>query len=214
MLLDEMGLKDVNNDGFRELPNGDKFVPTFMYCETASFDATSMLEIIKDHWGQVGVNVNLKMVSRQLHDQLVAANDFDISGFKCPTADWRIGDQRNTSFWLAPVNNTSVLSPWPGWESWVMTNGESGMEPPPEIKELVDIAHVMLSTLDDKEYEESLTKLLEAQAENLWTIGTVGLSGHPIIVHNSLKNVPSSGFWEWGLRFMQPMYPVQFYISE
>jgi peptide/nickel transport system substrate-binding protein len=213
-LLDEMGLVDADGDGYRDLPNGDTFTPTFMYCPVGTFEPTSMLEIVKDHWSQVGININLKMVSRELHDQLVAANDFDMTGFKIPTADWRLGDQRNSSFWLAPVNNTSVVSPWPGWESWIMTDGEEGMEPPAEIKELVEICRTMITTLDRQVYNENLSKLLDAQAENLWTIGTVGLSGHPLLVSESLKNVPSSGFWGWGLRYTRPMYPTQFYISE
>lgn len=35
------------------------------------------------------------------------------------------------------------------------------------------------------------------EAENLWSIGTVGIAPVPVVVKNSLRNVPEKSFREW-----------------
>ncbi|MFW5980711.1 MAG: ABC transporter substrate-binding protein, partial [Halanaerobiaceae bacterium] len=65
-----------------------------------------------------------------------------------------------------------------------------------------------------EERDRAGEKIVKAQAENLWTIGTVGLPPQPVIVSNDLKNVPKKGLWDWTLRYMRPFYPIQFYLEE
>ena len=40
---------------------------------------------------------------------------------------------------------------------------------------------------------EAARKLLQAQADNLWTIGTVGQAPHPVVTSTRLKNVTPTG---------------------
>jgi len=39
--------------------------------------------------------------------------------------------------------------------------------------------------------------LIKLSAENLWSIGTVGIAPVPVVVKNNLRNVPEKSFREW-----------------
>ena len=54
---------------------------------------------------------------------------------------------------------------------------------------------------------------LESQAENIWTIGTVGLAPQPLIVRNTLRNVAETGFWTWDSYWSYPTFPEQWFFE-
>jgi len=59
---------------------------------------------------------------------------------------------------------------------------------------------------------EPARKVLESQAEHIWTIGTVGNSPHPLVVRNQLRNVSETGFWGWDSLWTYPEYPEQWFF--
>jgi hypothetical protein len=56
--------------------------------------------------------------------------------------------------------------------------------------------------------------ILRSTAENLWTIGTIGLAPHPLIVKDRLKNVTAKGYWGWDSRWTLPYHPWTWYLDE
>ncbi len=64
-MLDELGLKDVNGDGWRELPDGSKLRITLDYDSSyvGSSDSVKTDEQIAKGWQAVGINANLNPVS-------------------------------------------------------------------------------------------------------------------------------------------------------
>ena len=56
--------------------------------------------------------------------------------------------------------------------------------------------------------------ILRSNAENLWSIGTIGLAPQPLVISNRLKNVPKKGIWDWRCGYMYAYYPMQFYLDE
>lgn len=56
-LLDEIGVKDVNNDGFRELPDGSKLELRMDITGTMNKEAGDTFEIARKNWADVGLNV-------------------------------------------------------------------------------------------------------------------------------------------------------------
>lgn len=213
-LLDEIGMVDKDGNGFRERPDGQAFRPTLIYSKDF-FDPTPALELIKNSWSKVGIDFNMKEVDRALLDQARAANDFDISVWVIDNiTDVGLGDPWHIAKMFAPGPGSVPYSPWPDFINWIQTKGEEGIEPPEEIKYLRKLADKLATDPDPAERDKAAVELIELQAENLWSIGTVALPPQPVMVSNKLKNVPDRGLWDWSMRYMSPYYPVQFYLDD
>ncbi|MFW6269633.1 MAG: ABC transporter substrate-binding protein [Bacillota bacterium] len=209
-LLDEMGMKDTNDDGWRETPEGEEFNPNLF---TANESNTPNLELIRSNWEEVGLDIKIKVISRELHDTRKEANDI---AFTCWGTDQMTGEWAKTDLGLrffAPVAQ-ATWNQWPGWTNWYTSGGDTGVEPPEEIKELIDLAETVMYSTDEDKRQEARIKLYESQAENLWMIGTVGMTPTPVIAKNSLKNVPKTGVWDALTRYIRAYRPMQFYIEQ
>ena len=61
---------------------------------------------------------------------------------------------------------------------------------------------------------KAATTLLQAAAENLWAIGTVGNAPHPVVVSARLKNVTPMGIRGADNRWTLIYHPATWYIDE
>ncbi|GAI32405.1 unnamed protein product, partial [marine sediment metagenome] len=85
--------------------------------------------------------------------------------------------------------------------------------PPQEIKNLYKWWEEMKVTMDEKERIRLGKKILRSQAENLWTIGTVGNQPHVVLVKNRLRNVPPTGLFAYDYFFETINHPEQFFLK-
>ncbi|MBM4456610.1 MAG: ABC transporter substrate-binding protein [Chloroflexi bacterium] len=85
-LLDEIGVKDVNNDGWREMPDGTKLEMRVDISATATSDGLKVLEMFKKTWNGIGLNVIVNQMP---------ATEFGLfwqSGKGMVRTDWEVGD--------------------------------------------------------------------------------------------------------------------------
>jgi peptide/nickel transport system substrate-binding protein len=212
--LDEMGMVDTDGDGIREQPNGDKFNPTLIYCKMGPVDPTAAMELVRGDWLDVGVDIQLKFVSRELHDTTYRTNEGDCTIWTNDmVTDLTFGDPWHIAKFAAPGTNPTH-NPWPAYANWYTTDGETGEEPTEEVKKIIELSEVLATHPDEKVRADAGRELLEIHADQLWTVGTVGLGPQPIIISNKLKNVPEKGLWDWGLRYMKTYNPMQFYMED
>ena len=61
---------------------------------------------------------------------------------------------------------------------------------------------------------EAARALLQAQADNLWTIGTVGQAPQPVVTSTRLRNVPQRGIWGWDNRWTLAYHPSTWYLDD
>ncbi len=211
-LLDEMGMVDINNDGWRQRPDGETFNPIFDEYLPELFLAGT--ETIVSSFKDIGLNVEINTISEALHGTRWNANEGDIHGHVIEGDDLSFVIEMGK--YLAPSTSAAAAfsTPWPAWQIWRATGGREGMEPPEKIKQLIEYSQIVMTSTDDKKVNEAANKLLESQAENLWTIGTISMIPAPVIVSNKLKNVPVTGIWTWGGRYLKPYRSVQFYLDE
>ncbi len=209
-LLDEIGLKDVNDDGFRELPSGDEFLNIFGYNNQNV--PLSLIEMVVEQWKDVGLNIMLKDFGSAYNTKR-ENNQFDIAyhtGGSATDLMFSTGLEK-----YAPLEGQFLaVSPWPEWVIWYETDGEKGMEPPENIKKLHKLGKTLQNDIDPEKRAEAAHKLLELQAENLWAIGTVGYAPWPVVVKNNLKNVPKKGMMMYDQLFIEAYQPAQFYLEE
>lgn len=208
-LLDEMGLKR-GPDGYRLRPDGKRLeiLLEYVQMETPKRQTT---ELVQKYWDAIGIKVAVKEVSYELQSTRDMGNLMQMSlwhadrcGFLFPLEP----------FWWVPMRHQWEVTWCPLWSQWYLNGGKAGEEPPKEMKRLIQLWEMMQSTLSEKERIRLGKEILKSNAENLWTIGTVGLAPHPVIVRSNLRNVPEKAFFGWDTFFNYPYNPCQFFFKQ
>jgi len=209
-LLDEMILVDVDGDGIREGLDGKPLNITLEYTlgETPKQET---VELVTAHWREVGVQVNRKQISGALQSTRANAGLMDM-------AIWHA--DRNADilfpiepFWYVPMHVGQEPLLFSRWARWYLSKGTKGCEPPEEVKQLTQWWEVLRRTPDLEKRIEMGKRILRSQAENIWSIGVLGLGPHPVVVKNDLKNVPHHGYWGWDSWWSWPYYPETWYLQ-
>lgn len=181
-ILDSLGLTTRDRHGTRLRPDGQ---PLRLSIET--FDALANLEtlqLVADHWREVGIQTEVKQVARslfyvrmpaRLHDLAVGGN----SSMNTPLLD---------QMYFVPIGLGARHAL--GYAAWFMSNGQRGDEPPPDMKRAVEIYHQIERTVDSEKQQALAHEILRINADNLWLIGLVGDLPGLTLVHNSFRNVP------------------------
>jgi len=185
-LLDEVGMKDTDGDGFRELPNGAKFVLNMQFATQGI--AGQVVELVGQYWSQVGIQTTVKEVTPDEYRSAQSSNQLDVGM-------WEKGQPLaivlgNNELWVPPFENYFGHRVGMLWAEWVDSNGTKGVEPPDYVKQLIaDINAFQSTPVGTPESAEIGARLVENMTSNLLFIGTV-LSPNPIYHRNALKNFP------------------------
>ena len=198
-LLDELGLTWNEGRTARLLPNGQPIKYAFDYFNGEG-PKMQILELVSEYWRAIGIDVVGTPVTRQLLGPRVETN-------KEPMSMWH-GDASTDV--LLPVDRKWVTgkagdesSIAPLWNAFWESGGTEGEEPAEFYLEALNTWREFSETLDPA----LAAKLLQSQADNLWSIGTVGMTPWPIIVKNDIGNVPETGIHTWDGHFQYPYHP-------
>lgn len=204
LILDSIGLEERDSDGWRLRSDGERLEYNVGCVEAGPDDEET--EIISRNWIEIGIKMNFRVITPELEEQRMLANEFQIGVGQGGVGV--MGDILNE----APLGLRGIGSVGPLWKRWFDTDGEKGEEPPKEVQELYAKWRTM-KEVDDETRNEIATEFYEFQAKNLYIIGTVARSMRPLIVSNRLKNVPMVAGWGWWLG-QRMASPEQFYIEE
>ncbi len=178
-ILDEMGLDKRDKEGYRLRPDGKTLLLTILYGPEVI--PAEYIELTKEYWEEVGVKTTIKPGERMYLVTCVAAGTYMVTPLGFPsTAEFAIA---------AGMCQQIKGNEWaPQWHAWWNTKGESGEEPPDEVKRLFSLSDE-IPYLPKEERNKALTEIFDIWAENLWQIGVVGLEPVPMITNINLKNV-------------------------
>lgn len=199
-LLDEIGITDRNDDGFRTGPNGIA-VSINVVVPRSVRQIQDLAHRIHDYWQKIGIRVNIVPMdsaswSHSLqptggppgHDAVammsIARDELAAFLDHAPTHSC-FGSQMPMSIWR-PCGD--IFNWGYEWGKWIATE-EAGIEPPTTIKELDAYSRDWAMTeFGSDEYHELAQKIYDVQAEHLWIIGVVGLLPNPFIAKNDIGN--------------------------
>ena len=209
-LLDEIGMKDTDGDGFRELPNGEKLVLNLQFSTQGI--AGQVVELVGQYWAQVGIQSAVKEVTPDEYRSAQSANKLDVSM-------WRKGQPvaivlGNNELWVPPYENyfgnrTAML-----WAEWVDSNGASGVEPPDFAKQLIsDINDFQSAEAGSDNYQAQAQRMVQNMTENLLFIGTVNAPA-PIYHRNALKNFTEFKTHSYEYYRTYPYRATQWYFAD
>ena len=183
-LLDEIGMKDTDGDGMRELPNGEKLVLNLQFATQGI--AGQLVEMAGQHWADVGIQTTVKEVTPDEFRSAQSANQLDV-------VMWRKSQPLaivlgNNELWVPPFENYFGVRNGMLWAEWVDSNGEKGVEPPDYVKQLIDDVNAFQSaTAGSDEFKQIGARMVENITGNLLFIG-VARAPAPIFHHNNLHN--------------------------
>ncbi len=208
-MLDAIGLTERDDEGFRTLPNGERLdleiqvIPAFA-------NWSDVGQIVVENWADAGVRAHVEERERALGFQMRDTNDLMIEIWNEDTTGFPFSGQPK----FDPRSNPA-LTFGPLFRKWYETNGAEGMEPPPEVKKLVEI--IDEGKVSGRERQIELAQeLFRHWVDNLWEIGTVGLTPMiqgVIVVNKDLRNVPETAGNDWPLRTPGNTRPEQYFYK-
>jgi peptide/nickel transport system substrate-binding protein len=209
-LLDEMGMKDIDGDGMRELPNGDKLVLNLQVATQGI--SIKQVELVGQQWKNVGIDNTVKEVTTDEFRSAMSSNQLDVTMYsKGQPLAVILGI---SELFLPPYDNyfnqrTALL-----WGEYIDSDGASGVKPPEWAYQLIDDIGAFQSATPGSDESNRLGQaLVEATAENLLFIGTVK-SVSPIYHSNTLKNFPEFKTASYAYYRSYPYRAQQWFIAK
>jgi peptide/nickel transport system substrate-binding protein len=192
-LLDEIGLSKRDGSGYRLLPDGR---PLEVVIENAgeSTEQSDVLELIRDTWAEIGIKLFSKPSQREIWRRRVYSGETMMSIDKgvengLPTAEMPPSE-------FAPTTQGQVE--WPKWGQYIETKGKAGEKVDvPAAEELQKLYQQWFAADDLARRTEIWKKMLQVNADQLFTIGIVAGVLQPVVVSNRLRNVPAEGVYNW-----------------
>jgi len=209
-LLDEIGMKDTDGDGFRELPNGSKLVLNLQFATQGL--PTKVAELTAQYWSNVGVQTKVKEVTPDEYRSAQSADKLDIGS-------WRKSQPMaiimgTSELFKPPFENyfghrTGML-----WAEYVDSKGAKGVKPPQWVDEMSATIDAFQSASPGSAESARLgRKLVEMMTGHLLFIGTVQAPA-PIVHRNALKNFHSFNTASYEYYRTYPYRPTQWWLDE
>jgi peptide/nickel transport system substrate-binding protein len=192
-LLDAAGLGARDSDGVRLLPNGKRAEITIESAGESSQE-TDVLELVTDHWSRVGIQAFVRASQRDIFRRRAFSGETLISVFFGMNNGLANAEMRPEE--LAPTSQAQLQ--WPKWGEYFETKARSG-EPPemPGVQEQINLYNQWLVSSDRDEQREIWHEMLKTYTDQVYSIGTVNNTRHPVVVSKKLRNVPAEAIYSW-----------------
>jgi peptide/nickel transport system substrate-binding protein len=211
-LLDEAGYVR-GQDGSRIFPDGSKisFVATINTADQGTKNYVDAMQMVKEAWAELGIEVILDDVSQEEYDQTIDAGTFDMYVYE--------SSDHNAFTWPAQLIPVVHRRSWPMVTMWYQTNGEQGSGPeayPGDVEErLLAIWEKIQTETDELARHKLVHDAIRIHIdEGPFFIGVVGEPTIPGVIHRGFRNVGNDAITgPWWANSPRNMYPEQFFIE-
>lgn len=210
-LLDEAGINQRDDEGIRILPDGRS---AQIIVETAgeSVLETDALELITDHWRNIGIKLFIRTSQRDVFRSRAIAGEITMSLWSgidngVPTPDMNPGE-------LAPTADEQLQ--WPVWGLHYISNGEQGKAPDmPEAVTLLDLLTKWGRAVDSETRAQAWHSMLALYTDQVFSIGIVNATLQPIMSASRLRNLPDKGLYSFNPTSYLGVYrPDTFWLGD
>ena len=191
-LLDALGLRR-RADGLRMLPDG-RLMDVIVETAGEKTEESDVLELIRETWLEVGIRLYTRPLQREVFRNRIYAGETLMSVWSGLENGLPTPDMSPSA--LAPTEQVQLQ--WPKWGQHFESSGRLG-EPPdlPPAQELLALNRRWLTATGRDERRAIWKRMLEIHADQVFTIGVIAGVRQPVVVRNSLRNVPVTGFYNW-----------------
>jgi peptide/nickel transport system substrate-binding protein len=192
-LLDEIGLTERDPQGIRLLPDGRPATIVVEYSSEVTED-TDTLEMIADYWKTVGIEMLPKPQTRDNIRRRTFSGEAIMTAFEGVVTTVPTVDTSPREF--APTTRGALQ--WSRWGMFVESSGKQGEKCDMERAcKLLDDLKAWETTTDPAVRRKAWSAILQANADEVFSIGTVNGIRQPIVVGLKVRNVPKEGYYAW-----------------
>ena len=181
-LLDEVGLDQRDDQGFRLGPDGKTFEIPFEIAMHAT-DMVPVTEMISEYWKDVGIKTTMKTIEPGLQRTRRNANELQAD------MGWHHGPE----LWWGALWDFVPSGYGMRWHTWFQTAGAEGEEPPDDVKAFIAAMDRSIAR-SGAEREAAIDEVRQMMQENVYIILNVEDVKYPLVVNKNLGNVPTGGF--------------------
>lgn len=205
-LLDKLGVKR-NGSGMRVRSDGKPLrLNILVLSDMTGWGDTA--ELIAEDLRNVGIEAGVREEPREVFRHIVKTAQHDLVLWPGDGGLHSLLDPR----WYFPYSWESLHAPLFG--EWYRSWGRKGVQPPEDLRELMEIYNHIQSAATESERVERFTRILKANEKNLWVLGLVKSPPDYYVVHNRFHNVPERDYQGWIYPNPGPIHPEQFFIQE
>ena len=184
------------SDGFRVMSNG-KTLDIEIGVVPAFGAWTDIAQLIVGNWAEIGVKAHVEVRERTVHFAMRPANELMAEVWNEDTTGFPFSGQPKFD-----PRSDPALTFAPLVAKWYATGGKQGIAPQPEIRRLVEI--IDEAKTSSRNRQVALAKeLFSIWADNVWEIGTVGMTPMiqgVLVANKKLRNIPEVAGNDWPLR--------------
>ncbi len=207
-ILDRIGYNKRDSQKFRLRPDGQKVFFSIDVITALYADETDVLELVKRHWADIGIDVKINAIDRSLYYTRGDNNDHDMAVWPGPGGLDIMLDPRD--FFAQHTQGTRYALPW---AQWYTSGGKDGQEPPESQKRRMKLYDEARSTADLNKRGVLMKEVFDLAADAFEMFG-VGLAVNSFgIANNKLRNVPASMPSSWPYPHPAPALPQQFFFT-
>jgi peptide/nickel transport system substrate-binding protein len=198
-LLDALGYTKRDAEGYRLLPSGKRVGFELSAVGGSLVPWPDIAQLIVGDLKDVGIWVDLQVRERDLHFQMRQANELQAEIWNQDSSGTMFSGSNKYDIRLPIYGN---LTYGPLFKTWYDTGGKEGVEPPDAWKQVVALQDEAKTVGPDRQAEIA-QEIFKLYVDNLWDIGTVGLTAVDqgvAVVNAKLRNVPENLTKDWGLR--------------
>ena len=207
--LDAAGY-EMDDDGRRIGPDGEPITINVDFASDVAADWSDALELVREHWAEVGVDLELSSMTRTLHTERVRENGeheatvWTGSGGMVPFMQ---------THWYFP--STAAADFASHWGTWYMNPDDPSAEEPPEgPQRQMELYDQILATVDEDEQIELMNELLEILKDEFYSIGISRPAAGAGVVKNNFHNVPDEMFNSTSWPTPGPTNPIQYFMTD
>jgi peptide/nickel transport system substrate-binding protein len=210
-LLDEVGLSKRDAQGTRLLPDGRSATIVVEHASEETEDADA-LQLIGEFWKKVGIKMLTKPQTRENFRLRTFSGEALMTAYAGTSTAVPTPDTSPKEF--APTMLGGLQ--WPKWGIYVESKGKQGEQcDMPDACKLLDYVHEWEHAKDEAGKSAAWGKLLQANADEVFSIGTVNGIRQPLVVGPKVKNVPKEGYYAWDPGGYIGLYqPDTFWIAQ
>ncbi len=202
-LLDELGFKERDGDGFRKRADGATLTVSLDF---GIWVIPKEVELVAKYWQDVGIKAVLNNMERSLYDERQSNNLLQVNCYP---------DER--SLIIAAGASRYLGDHWGvQYYRWFNTGGKQGIQPPEghPMYEIWDVWGKAQIEPDEAKRNALIQRMVEINKENIWRIGTIGGEPALVVTSNRMRNVPAGLYLETVTRGKGLGWPQQFYFTE